>query len=85
MMGWKNARRDEIQMYAQPIDKPSQQMEPSLARYEFPFSWQTFLSPGGGVSCGPLLPAQVGAEQRGRTRWERRREQGVELKGSLAC
>ncbi len=29
--------------------------------------------------------AQVGAEQRHRPRWEKRQEQEVELKGSLAC
>lgn len=46
MMGWKNEKQDEIQMYAQPVDNPSQQMEPSLACYEFPFDWQTFPPPG---------------------------------------
>lgn len=33
----------------------------------------------------PTCPAQVRAEQRGRPRWEQRRGQEVELKGSLAC
>lgn len=87
MIGWKNEKQDEIQMYAQPIDEPTEQMEPSLACYELLLDWQTFLPSGKGArkKLWSLLPAQVSAEQRGRTRWEKRQERGVELKGSLAC
>lgn len=82
MIGWKDEKADEIQMYAQPINEPTQQMEPSLVCYELPLNWQTFLSPG--KSSCPNFPAQVRAEQRGRPRWEQRRGQEVELKGGLA-
>lgn len=46
MIGWKDEKRDEIQMYAGPINEPTQQMEPYLACYELLLNWQTFLSPG---------------------------------------
>lgn len=49
-------------MYAQPIDEPTQQMEPSLACYELLLNWQTFLPSGKGArkSSGPyFLPRLV--------------------------
>lgn len=55
-------KQDEIQMYAQPIDKAAQQMELCLARYHS----LVFLLPGKVASekLLYLLPVQVHAEQR---------------------
>lgn len=77
MIGWKDENRDVIQ-YAQPINEPTQQMEPSLACYELMlirlYCRQEKLS--------SQRPAQVSIEQRGRPRWKKREEREGELKGS---
>lgn len=73
MIGWKDEKRDEIQMYVQPINELTQQIEPSLACYELLLYWHCRFC------CQEKfqLPAQVSAEQRGRRRWEKRQERSI--------
>lgn len=70
MIGWKDEKQDEIQIYAQPINAPSRQMEPTSACCEL---------------LSPKLRAQVSAEQRVTPRWGGRQKTEGELKGSLSC